>query len=105
MKESFKAKLWVNNISIDLNPFVEEFLARTVAGAVRSLKGAEDLHSLELYLEQGRVRVVVNGDELPITPFPNDIIANTVTGLVSTLKDVGEIESLKVNIKALEAAA
>ena len=72
-----------------------------MVGAVRSLKGAEDIHSLELYLEKGRVRVVVNGNELPITPFPNDIIANTVTGLVSTLKDVGEIESLKINIRAL----
>jgi len=102
MKESFKAKLWVNNISIDLNPFVEEFLSRTVAGAVRSLKGSEDMHDLELHLEQGRIKVVVDGNELPLTPFPNDIIANTVTGLVSTLKDVGEIESLKINISQEE---
>jgi len=101
MKESFKAKLWVNNISIDLNPFVEEFLSRTVAGAVRSLKGTEDMRDLDLYLEQGHVRVVVNGDELSITPFPNDIIANTVTGLVSTLKDVDKIENLKINLRAL----
>jgi hypothetical protein len=101
MKESFKAKLWVNNISIDLNPFVEEFLARTVAGAVHSLKGAEEMHNLELSLEQGHVKAIVNGSELPITPFPNDIITNTVTGLVSTLKDVGEIKSLKINIKVI----
>ncbi|MBM4463259.1 MAG: hypothetical protein FJ012_07965 [Chloroflexi bacterium] len=104
MKESFKAKLWVNNVSIDLNPFVEEFLARTVAGAVQSLKGAEDMHDLELYVEQGRVRVVADGNELPITPFPNDIIVNTVTGLVSTLKDVCDIERLKIHIRRLEAA-
>jgi hypothetical protein len=101
MKESFKAKLWVNNVSIDLNPFVEEFLARTVVGAVRSLKGTEDMHDLELSLEQGHVKVIVNGSDLPITPFPNDIIINTVTGLVSTLKDVGEIESLKISITAI----
>jgi hypothetical protein len=102
MKENFKAKLWVNNVSIDLNTFVEEFLARTVAGAVRSLKGTEDMHNLELSLEQGHVKVIVNGSELPITPFPNDIIANTVTGLVSTLKDVGEIQSVKINISQEE---
>jgi hypothetical protein len=101
MKESFKATLWVNNVTIELNPFVEEFLARTVAGAVSALKGAEDIQSLEFYLEQGNVKIVVNGHKLPLTPFPNDIIANTLTGLVSSLKGVDRIESLKIDMKAL----
>ena len=101
MKENLEAKLWVNNAAIDMNPFVEEFLARTVTGAVCALKGTEDIQSLELYLEQGNVKVIVNGDELPLTPFPNDIIASTVTGLVSSLKGIDKIESLKINIKAL----
>jgi len=35
--------LWVNKVPVELNPFVEEFLARIVAGAVSSLKGAEDI--------------------------------------------------------------
>ena len=101
MKAEFKASLWVNGLPFDLNPFVEEFLARTVTGAVSSLKGAEDIQSLELYLEQGEVRIVVNGDELSLTPFPNDIIASTVTGLVSSLKGIDKVESLKVGVKAL----
>lgn len=99
MKESFEATLQVNNASIDLTPFPEQFLARIVAAAVSMLKGAEDIRSLELYLEQGNVRVIVNGNELPLTPFPNDIIANTVIGLVSSLKGVGKIDSLNVSVK------
>ena len=102
MNKRLEAKLWVNKISVDMNPFVEEFLARTVTGAVCSLKGAEDIQNLELYLDQGNVRVIVNGNELPLTPFPNDIIANTITGLVSSLKGVEEkIKNLKINIKVL----
>ncbi len=101
MKESFKTALSLNNVSVKLNPFVEKFLARTVVGAVSSLKGAEDIQSLELYLEQGNVRVIVNGNELPFTPFPNKIIASTVTGLVSSLKGIDKIENLKINIKSL----
>ena len=31
MKKSLGAKLWVNNVFIELNPFAEEFLAQTVA--------------------------------------------------------------------------
>lgn len=101
MKGSFEAALWVNNVSVELNPFVEGLLARTVAGAVSSLKGAEDIQSLELYLEQGDVRIIVNGNEIPLTPFPNHIIANTLIGLVSSLKGLDRIESLKIIIKAL----
>lgn len=100
MNEDFKATLMVNNEPIELNPFTEQFLARTVLGAVSSLRGAEDVHKLEMHLERGDVEIYVNGSQLPVTPFPRDIITNTVTGLVSTLKGVGEIESVHVEVKA-----
>jgi hypothetical protein len=100
MEKNLRAKLEINNVSVELNPFVEEFLTRTVVGAVSSLKGAENIRDLELYLEQKDAKLVVNGNELPLTPFPRDIIANTITGLVSSLKVVGKIDSLKINVKA-----
>jgi hypothetical protein len=100
MDKNLRAELEVNKISIKLNPFVEEFLTRTVVGVVSSLKGAENIRNLELYLERGDVKLVVNGNELPITPFPKEIIANTITGLVSSLKGVGKIDSLKISVKA-----
>jgi len=100
MEKNLKSELEINNVSVELNPFVEEFLTRTVVGAVSSLKGAESIRALELYLEGGDVKLVVNGNELPLTPFPQDIITNTITGLVSSLKGVSKIDSLKVNVKA-----
>jgi hypothetical protein len=101
MKKSLTATLWVNDASIELNAFAEEFLASTVISAVSSLKGGKDIKNLELYLNEGVVRVIVNGKELPLTPFPNDIIANTLIGLVSSLKGVDRVSSLRINIKAL----
>jgi hypothetical protein len=100
MGKNLRAELAVNKKSVELNPFVEEFLTRTVVGAVSSLKGAENIRNLELYLEEDDIKLVVNGSELPLTPFPKEIITNTVTGLVSSLKDVGKIDSLKINVKA-----
>jgi hypothetical protein len=100
MDKDFRAELEVNDASVELNPFAEQFLTRTVAGAVSCLKGAENIEGLELYLEQGDVKVVVNGNELPLTPFPRDIIINTITGLISSLKGVDKIDSLKINIRA-----
>ncbi|HEX75858.1 MAG TPA: hypothetical protein G4O12_04655 [Dehalococcoidia bacterium] len=100
MRGSFKAKLSVNNVSVDMNPFVEEFLARTAVGAVASLKGAGEIHSLEIHQKKGNVKIIVNGNELSLTPFPNDIISNTVVGLVSSLKGVENVDSLDISVEA-----
>jgi hypothetical protein len=101
MDKNLRAELVVSKVSIKLNPFAEQFLARTVVGAVSSLKGAENIRDMELYLERGDVKLVVNGNELPLTPFPRDIITNTITGLVSSLKGVGKIDSLRVQVRAV----
>ena len=100
MESKLGTELEVNNVSFELNPFVEEVLTRTVVGAISSLKGAESIQSLELHLEQGDVKLIVNGNELHLTPFPKDIITNTIIGLVSSLKGVGKIDSVKINVKA-----
>ena len=95
MEDKIEARLWVNGKPVDLNPFVEDILAGTVAGALVSLKGAESIESVELQLQQRTVTVTVNGKELTLTPFPNDIIAGTVTGFVSSLKEIGRVGSLR----------
>ena len=101
MEKNLKAELEINDVSVELNPFVEEFLTRTIVGAVSSLKGAENIRDLELYLERGDVKLIVNGNELPLTSFPTDIINNTITGLVSSLKGVDKIDSLRVKVRAV----
>jgi len=99
MEGKLGAELAINNTSIELNPFAEQFLARTVFGAISSLRGAESIRNLELYLERGDVRAVVNGNEIPVTPFPRDVITSTITGLVSALKGVGKIDSVKISVR------
>lgn len=100
MKEKTEARLWVNSKPVELNPFVEEILAGTVAGALRSLKGVENIKTVELQLHQRTVTLTVNGEELTLTPFPNDIIAGTVSGFVSSLKEIDKVESLKISLRA-----
>ena len=100
MEKNLWTELAVDKVSIKLNPFAQQFLTRTVVGAVSSLKGAENIRDLELYLERGDVKLVVNGNDLPLTPFPKEIFTNTIIGLVSSLKGVGKIDSLKINVKA-----
>jgi hypothetical protein len=100
MDVNFKTELTVNNVSVELNPFVHEFLTRTVIGAVSSLKGVEHVQGLELHLDRNDVKIVVNGNEVPLTPFPKEIITNTIIGLVSPLKGIGKVDTMKISIRA-----
>jgi hypothetical protein len=99
LKEVYKAKLQVNKKPIELNPFVEEFLAQISIGAVTSLKGVDYIRSVKIHQEHDDVNITVNGEEIPLTPFPVMIIANTLRGLASTLKGVDDIKSLDVSLE------
>lgn len=98
-QERFKVSLRVNKKPVELNPFVKEFLARTMLGAAASLKGTEDIQNLEIHQENDGVTVTVNGDKIPLTPFPRDIIANTLSGMISPLKGIDDVDSLDISIK------
>ena len=100
MGMNFKAKLRVNKITVEMNPFVEDFVAHTVVGMVASLRGVDKLQSLDMHQEKGDVKIKVNGDYIPLTPFPNDIIWTTLTALISSLKEIDKkIDSWDINIK------
>ena len=100
MKESFRAELKVNGTSVEINAFVEEFLARVIVGAVSSLKGVEDIKSLQVQQKNGDVEITVNGKDIPLTPFPSDIISNTLVGMVSSLSGIGDIDSIEISVEA-----
>ena len=100
MKESLGAELKVNGISVEINAFVEEFLARAIVGAVSSLRGVEDIKSLQVHQKKGNVEITVNGKDVSLTPFPNDIISNTLVGIVSSLRGIDDIESIDISVEA-----
>ncbi len=99
MKESYQTRLWVNSKDIELHPFVEQFVAGTVTGGVRTLKGVDEPRTIELKIAKKAVNLAVNGKPLELTQFPNDIILNTVTAIVSSLKGVDTVETLQLDIK------
>lgn len=100
MKQNYKAQLQVNKKPVELNPFVEEFLARISIGVVTSLKGIDYIRTIKIHHEHGDVGITVNGEEVSLTPFPVMIIANTLSGLASTLKGVDNIKSLDISVEA-----
>jgi hypothetical protein len=98
MREKVSTKFLVNKKPIELNPFVNDFLAQVTIGAVKSLKGVDYIKKVEMHREHDDVTVNVNGEEIPITPFPNGIISSTIIGLASTLKGVDNVETFSINV-------
>ncbi len=98
MKQNANAKLWVNKQELEMNPFVNSFVADTTIGAINSLKGVDYIKSIDMKIDKGEVSITVNNEDIPLTPFPNDIIANTFTGLVSTLKGADDIKQIEIRV-------
>ena len=96
MKLEYKAKMRVNGKTIEMNPFVESYVAHVAAGIVESLKGVDYLSKIEIKQDGQEVKVAVNGDEISLTPFPNDLITGTLKGLLLTLKGVDDIKTLQI---------
>jgi hypothetical protein len=102
MADAYQAKLNVNGQPVDLTGFPEEFLAKTLAGAVSSLKKTEEVRELDLTMSFGKVKLTLNGNAIPLGPFPNLVITNTLVGMVGTLKGVeGKVTKLEIKMQAV----
>ena len=91
--------LMVNDTPIPLDSFVSEFVERTVAGMVASLKGTGRIETLFLSIVGDTVTINLNGAMVPANPFASSIIRNTVFGMVSSLKGVGEVNRVDISVR------
>ena len=91
--------LSVNDVPIDLDDFVQEFIDRTVSGMLSALEGVGEIKILEISIEGEKVSVNLNDAVVPINPFVNKIVKITIVGMVSSLKGVGEINRMNISIR------
>ena len=95
----YQISLDVNNQHVELSGFPRDFLIRTVLGAASSLKGVEEIDSLELTMKYGKVKLSINGSPVSLKPFPTLILARTLIGMTSVLKGVeGDVVSLEISL-------
>src|SRR3972149_4401357 len=94
-----KVSLSVNDVPIQLIPFVQDYVAGVVRGIVASLRDTGELRDLKLTLDnRGQVAINLNGADVPLKYFPMEIIKSTILGMVSPLKGVGEVERLEITM-------
>ena len=92
--------LSVNNVPINLDYFVSEYLDSVVGGIVASLHDTGEIDSLEIAIDnEGQVLITLNNSDIPLKYFPNDIIKSTILGMVAPLKGVeSAIDTLEITI-------
>jgi hypothetical protein len=96
---SGEVSLSVNEEPIDLNDFVEGYIDHVVGGIIASLKGAEEIKSIDLAVQGDRVTLVLNNKAIPLNLFASRIILSTIMGVVSSLKGVRAAERIRVIIR------
>ncbi len=99
MGSIYKSKMKVDKVSVEMNEFVEDFVANTCEGMVHALRGVEGVDKLSIRKNKDDIKISVNGKEIPLTPFPNDIIRNTLTALVCSLKGIESADNFDIEVE------
>ena len=97
-----RVSLSVNDMPIDLDYFVENYLDHVAGGIISSLKDTGEIQNLELTIDnEGQVTITLNGADVPLKYFPIEIIKSTIEGMVAPLKGVeGPVNTLQLNIES-----
>lgn len=93
-----RVNLFVNDVSIPIEDFIQEFIERVVTGMLAALKGTGEIKGVHLSIKNDIVDININNAPVPINPFVNKFIKNTIIGMATSLKGVGRIDSLEISI-------
>ena len=96
---SRQVSLSVNDVPIEIDYFVQEFIDHVMGSIIVSLAGTGEIKSLDVSIEGDKVTINLNDAMVPINPFVNKIIRSTIMGMVSSLKGVSEINRMNISIK------
>ncbi len=86
---SRQTSLTVNDVSIQLDYYVEEVVYHVVSALVKSLRDTGEIHDLVMKVEDTEVEIALNGEPVSLKEFPKLIIKSTLDGMVYHLKGVG----------------
>jgi hypothetical protein len=95
-----KARLNINENTIEMNEFIESMVAHVTLGAMNSLKGVDNVRTICVSIDKGEADILINNMDITLTPFANDIIVATLMGLVSLLKGADDVEKMQITVEA-----
>jgi hypothetical protein len=90
--------LSVNYIPINIEDFVQQFIASVINGIMSALKDYREAHDIKLTIDGDLVDITADNNVIQLNPFVTTFVKNTVIGMISSLKDVGQIDRLEIKI-------
>jgi hypothetical protein len=95
---SKQVNLYVNDVLIETDYFVQGFIDHVMNGILNALRGTCRIKNLDFSLEGDKVNIDLNGSSVQLNAFASKIVRNTVVGMVTSLKGVNEVKRLKIEI-------
>lgn len=95
---SKQVSLYVNDVPIEMDFFVQGYMDRVVSGILSALKGTCRVRNLDLSVEGDTVNINLNGSVVPTNAFVNKITRSTIAGMVSALKGVSDTRRIHILI-------
>jgi len=94
-----EARAYVKDREIDLNPFIENYVAQIFAAAAMTLKGAEDPKVLEFIISGEDIKIIADGSEIEFFGFAEVVIADTLLATLKHLKGFSADDEIKIIVK------
>lgn len=95
---SRKVSLYINDVPVPIEDFVQEFINKVITGMLSVLKGVDEIRRVDLFFDGDEVVINVNDTVVPSNDFINEFVRNTVTGMVTSLKGVDQVDKLEISI-------
>jgi hypothetical protein len=94
-----EAKAYLKDKEIDLNPFVEKYIAAIFTAAAMTLKGVEDQKVLEFIISGRDIKIIADEDEVEFFGFAEVIITDTLTATLQHLRGFPTDDEIKIIVE------
>ena len=91
-------RLTINDSPVPIADFVQIYIKSVVTGMLSTLKGVDEIRSVDLSFNGYEVIIYVNNAIVPSNYFVNEFVRNTVIGMVTSLKGVNQVDKLVISI-------
>jgi hypothetical protein len=96
---AMKVQAFVGERQIDLNVFVETYIANIFSGIANSLRGVKFPRRLEFSVEKGMVAITADGDPIELNGFAAEIVNDTVNATLKHLKGFSPDDLVRIVIE------
>ncbi len=91
-----KAQAFVGDKEIDLNAFVEMYVANVFSGVANSLRGVKIPRRLEFSVQKGSVAIKADGVPIELDGFAAQIVSDTIHATLKHLKGLSSEDSIRI---------